>query len=110
MPTKPKTKPRPVGRPRLAKGEAKGKIVPVRFNAQDLKQIEYAAKKTNQTVSQFVRNRITDTSTSDDLNAAMSLLSKLRNTYVFVGNTEMAKKCDLAIAAVQGGPVPFDAI
>ncbi len=102
----PKHKPKKLGRPRLAKGEAKGKIVPVRFNAQDLKQIELAAKKTKQTVSQFVRSSITGASSSEDLLEAMRLLSKLRNTYAFEGDTEMAKNCDLAIAAVQGGVVP----
>ena len=46
-------KARKVGRPRLPKGEAKGRIVPVRFTANDLKVITAKAKANNQTVSQF---------------------------------------------------------
>ena len=95
MPKQPK--PKPVGRPKMAKGEAKGKIVPVRFNAEDIKKIELAAKKTNQTVSNFVRTQITDKSSRDEFDEAIRLLSKLRNTYAFSGDNEMAKKCDLAI-------------
>ena len=42
MPRQPK--PNPVGRPKLPKGEAKGSIVPVRFNKEDRKRVEAAAK------------------------------------------------------------------
>ena len=52
----PKPKPKKVGRPKMAKGEAKGKIVPIRFNAEDLKKVTAAAKTKNQTVSEWVRN------------------------------------------------------
>lgn len=48
-------KPRKVGRPKLPKGEAKGKIVPVRFTAGGIKAVEAAARANNQTVSQWVR-------------------------------------------------------
>ena len=41
----PQPKPRKVGRPKLPKGDAKGRIVQVRFNANDLKRIESAAKQ-----------------------------------------------------------------
>jgi hypothetical protein len=51
-------KPRKVGRPRLPKGEAKGRIVPVRFRAEDLKIIEAAAKASKQTVSEWIRSTI----------------------------------------------------
>ena len=51
-------KPRKVGRPKLPKGEAKGRIVPVRFKADDLKTIEAAARAKNQTVSEWVRSTI----------------------------------------------------
>jgi uncharacterized protein (DUF1778 family) len=47
-----------VGRPKLPKGEAKGRIVPVRFRADDLKAIEAAAKASKQTVSEWVRSTI----------------------------------------------------
>jgi hypothetical protein len=49
---------RKVGRPRLPKGEAKGKIVPVRFTAGGIKAVEAAAKANNETVSQWVRSTI----------------------------------------------------
>ena len=49
-------KPRKVGRPRLPKGEAKGRIVPVRFRHDDLKAMETAARASNLTVSEWVRN------------------------------------------------------
>ena len=49
-------KTRKVGRPKLPKGEAKGRIVPVRFRHEDLKSIEVAARAKNQTVSEWVRS------------------------------------------------------
>jgi hypothetical protein len=48
-----------IGRPKLPKGEAKGRIVPVRFNAEDLKRIESAARANRQTVSDWIRGAIT---------------------------------------------------
>ena len=56
MPTQPK--PRKVGRPKLPKGEAKGKIVPIRFNADDVKRVEKAAKAQKQTGSEWVRSTL----------------------------------------------------
>ena len=56
MPNQPK--PRKVGRPKLPKGEAKGRIVPVRFRQEDLKLIEASAKASNQTVSEWIRSTI----------------------------------------------------
>jgi len=47
-----------MGRPKLPKGEAKGRIVPVRFNAQDLKRIETRAKASHQTVSECIRGMV----------------------------------------------------
>jgi len=49
---------RKVGRPALPKGEAKGQIVPVRFKTEDLRAIEAAAKKENQTVSEWIRSTL----------------------------------------------------
>ena len=49
MPTK------KIGRPKLPKGDAKGRIVPIRFNAQDLKRIESSAKASDKTVSEWIR-------------------------------------------------------
>ena len=51
-------KARPVGRPKLPKGHAKGKIVPVRFAASDIKAMEAAARASNQSVSEWVRSNI----------------------------------------------------
>jgi hypothetical protein len=46
-----------VGRPKMPKGEAKGRIVPVRFTHDDLKAMA-AAKASNQTVSERIRGTI----------------------------------------------------
>jgi len=55
---KPKSKPKKVGRPKLAKGEAKGKTVQVRFTADALKRVETAAKGSKQTVSERIRSTL----------------------------------------------------
>lgn len=47
-----------VGRPKLPKGKAKGRIVPVRFANGDLKAIELAAKASNYTVSEWIRTTL----------------------------------------------------
>jgi hypothetical protein len=47
-----------VGRPKMPKGEAKGRIVPVRFTADDLKAIAARAKARNQNVSGWIRSTI----------------------------------------------------
>jgi predicted HicB family RNase H-like nuclease len=44
------------GRPKLPKGQAKGRIVPVRFSAEDLKRIAAAAKASKQSVSEWIRS------------------------------------------------------
>jgi hypothetical protein len=49
-------KSRKVGRPKLPKGTAKGRIVPVRFTRNDLRTMEAAAKARNQTVSEWIRS------------------------------------------------------
>jgi len=51
-------KPRKVGRPKLPKGEAKGKIVPVRFSAEERKAIEAAAKAMKLSLSEWIRNTL----------------------------------------------------
>jgi hypothetical protein len=51
-------KPRKVGRPKLPKGTAKGRIVPVRFANGDLKAIEAKAKASKQTVSEWIRSTL----------------------------------------------------
>ena len=47
-----------VGRPKLPKGEAKGRIVPVRFTGDDLKAMEQAARVSKVTVSEWIRSTI----------------------------------------------------
>jgi hypothetical protein len=47
-----------VGRPKLPKGEAKGRIVPVRFTGDDLKTMAAAAKASKQTLSEWIRSTI----------------------------------------------------
>ena len=51
-------KARKVGRPKMAKGHAKVRIVPVRFNADALKRITVAAKANNQTISEWIRSTL----------------------------------------------------
>jgi len=46
------------GRPKLPKGEAMGRIIQVRFTAQDERAIETAAKANDQTISEWVRSTI----------------------------------------------------
>lgn len=53
-----KPKRKKVGRPPLPKGEAKGRIVPVRFNADDLKAIEASAKRSKKNVSEWIRSTL----------------------------------------------------
>jgi hypothetical protein len=51
-------KPKKPGRPKMAKGEAKGSIVPVRFSPEERKRVEEAARACNQTVSAWVRSTL----------------------------------------------------
>jgi len=57
MPTL-KPKPKKPGRPRLAKEDAKGRTVLVRFRAEDAKRIEAEAKASSKTVSEWVRSTL----------------------------------------------------
>jgi predicted HicB family RNase H-like nuclease len=47
-----------IGRPKMPKGQAKGRIVPVRFNSEAIKAVETAAKAKGQTVSEWVRGTL----------------------------------------------------
>ena len=51
-------KPKKVGRPKLPKGEAKGRIVPVRFTAEDLRAMEVAAKASGLVLSEWIRRTV----------------------------------------------------
>jgi hypothetical protein len=52
---KPKKK---IGRPKLPKGEAKGRILNVRFNSDEVRRITKAAHAGDQTVSEWIRSTI----------------------------------------------------
>ena len=51
-------KTRKPGRPKLPKGQAKGRIVPVRFSPEAIKAVEAAAKANKQTVSEWIRSTL----------------------------------------------------
>jgi hypothetical protein len=54
----PQPKPKKIGRPKLPKGDAKGRIVPVRFKADDLKRITATAKASKMTLSEWIRSTL----------------------------------------------------
>lgn len=56
MPKQPRK--RKPGRPKLPKEQAKGKIVPVRFAAEELDRVLKAAEASKQTVSQWIRSTL----------------------------------------------------
>lgn len=58
MANQPQKKPRKVGRPKLPKGEAKGKIVPVRLAKAEFERLTAAAKASNQSVSAWIRSKL----------------------------------------------------
>ena len=51
-------KARKVGRPKMPKGHAKARIVPVRFNPELLKRVMAAARASDQTVSEWIRSTL----------------------------------------------------
>jgi predicted HicB family RNase H-like nuclease len=51
-------KTRKPGRPKLPKGEAMGRIVPVRFAPDDLRAMEAKAKAAKQSLSEWIRSTI----------------------------------------------------
>jgi len=54
-------KKRKPGRPKLPKGEAKDKIVPVRFTKAEAEQLAEAARRNDQTLSEWVRRAVLGT-------------------------------------------------
>ena len=46
------------GRPKLPKGEAKGKIVPIRFTKAEAEQLAEAANRNNQALSEWIRRTV----------------------------------------------------
>jgi predicted HicB family RNase H-like nuclease len=55
---KPKTKPKKVGRPKLAKGDAKAVMLRVRISLAESRAIEAKAKASKQTVSEWIRSTL----------------------------------------------------
>jgi predicted HicB family RNase H-like nuclease len=55
---KPKTKPKKVGRPKLAKGDAKAVMLRVRISPAESKALEATAKANKQTVSEWIRTTL----------------------------------------------------
>ena len=53
-----KPKPKRIGRPKLPKGEAKGKLVALRLSASEEKRVSAAAKASGQSVSQWIRSTL----------------------------------------------------
>lgn len=51
-------KTRKPGRPKLPKGESKGKIVPIRLDVDDLELATAAAKASNAALSEWIRNAL----------------------------------------------------
>jgi hypothetical protein len=51
-------KPRKVGRPKLPKGEAKGRIVPIRFTKIEHARVRKAAKASGKRVSDWIRSTL----------------------------------------------------
>jgi hypothetical protein len=47
-----------VGRPKLPKSAAKGRIVPVRFTEEVLRAIEVKAREKDQTISEWIRGTV----------------------------------------------------
>lgn len=56
----PTPKPKKIGRPVLPKGDAKAKIVPVRFKPDEIAKITKAAKSRKQTVSEWIRTTLSE--------------------------------------------------
>ncbi len=46
------------GRPKLPRGEAMGRIVPVRFTADDLRAMEAKARTAKLTLSEWIRSTV----------------------------------------------------
>ena len=46
------------GRTKVPKGEAKGKIVPIRFTKAEAEQLTEAAKRNDLTVSEWIRRTV----------------------------------------------------
>jgi hypothetical protein len=54
----PQLKPRKVGRPKLPKGHAKGRVLGLRLTDEEIRNFTAAAKARKQTVSEWVRRTL----------------------------------------------------
>jgi uncharacterized protein (DUF1778 family) len=54
----PQAKPKKPGRPKLPKGEAKGKLVAIRLTVEEVKRIDAAAKAESQGRSEWMRSTL----------------------------------------------------
>ena len=52
------TKPKPVGRPKLPKGNAKAEMLRIRATTDELKAFDKAAKASNQKRSEWIRSTL----------------------------------------------------
>lgn len=52
------TKPKKMGRPKLPRGVAKGRTVPVRFSAEEVQRITAAANAKDQKLSEWIRSTL----------------------------------------------------
>ncbi len=54
----PQPKPKKVGRPKLPKGHAKGRVLGLRLTDEEIKNFATAAKAKKQTVSEWMRSTL----------------------------------------------------
>ena len=80
-----------IGRPKPPEGEDKGRIVPVRFRVDQLKAMDAAAKRNNQSVSEWIR-----AASQTVLNNSADLLQQTRvlinQSNASVGRRPIAKR------------------
>jgi hypothetical protein len=59
----PTPKPKKVGRPKLPKGHAKGRVLGLRLTDEEIKTFTKASKAKKQTVSEWVRRTLSEAAT-----------------------------------------------
>ncbi len=84
-----------IGRPKLPKGEAKGRIVPVRFTLEDLKIIQSKARSHKQTLSECIRTMtIHDAGTKNTFDQMDGLIHEIRQRATEIRDQELYNKAD----------------
>lgn len=90
------------GRPKLARKEAKGEIVPVRFTPTDRRRIAEAAQASDMSVSEWTRQMLVEFSaTGADWKKVIALFGKIRSGYEQAGDSGAARRCDDVIAFIR---------